>query len=225
MKKIIQIGLGLLLISINCDAGRVLLQSATAVIQVGPFLNDTSGGPEFGLDPTTLKCRIAKGDVISSTLTITSSGGDNDMVDVGWGMYSLELSNTDTETLGNLMVWFYKEGVMSVWESFEVLPANVFASRRGTDYLDVNIFQVAESEVLGVLSGEEFADMVWEATPTQAESTGTKLFNNSTYAQVNAEIAQATSTIATEIQGLNDISTGDVTSIVSSSQNTSSGRS
>src|SRR5690606_35899188 len=105
-----------------------LKQSTATVVLIGPFLDADDGvTPETGLTVGSIDVDVYKG-VTKSDLTITASGGQNDMVHVANGFYSLELTATDTNTLGRLVVTANIAGALPVWHEFVVLPANVYDS-------------------------------------------------------------------------------------------------
>lgn len=128
-----------------------LRQSTATAILIGPFIDDTDGKtPETGLTVTSFDVDLYKQSnthpLTKTDLTITSSGGSNDCAHVANGYYSLELTATDTNTLGRLKVTVNSSGALPVWHEFEVVTANVWDSRYSTDYLQVDAVQVEGSD-------------------------------------------------------------------------------
>lgn len=120
---------------------RELKQSTATTVIVGPFLDDTDGkSPEAGLTVASIDVDIIKG-ITRTDLTITSSGGNNDMAAVGPnGYYSLELTATDTNTLGNFRVTFNISGALPFYEDFIIRPAEPYDTLiGGTDNLTVDL--------------------------------------------------------------------------------------
>lgn len=157
-----------------------LQQSAALTIIIGPFLDDTDGKTaETGLTVTSIDVDLYKG-ATKSDLTITASGGNNDMAHVANGYYSLELTTGNTDTAGQLMVTANISGALPVWRTFTVLPAQVFNSLvAGSDALQVHTSEITSNlitaSVLAADAAAEIADAVWdEATSghTTAGSTG-----------------------------------------------------
>jgi len=121
----------------------LLKQSTAITLRVGPFLNEDDGKTaETGLTISQADIRLSKagGDFAQ---THDSSGATHDEN----GHYSLQLDDTDTNTVGMLKVAIHKSGALPVWENFMVLPANVYDSLvGGTDNLQVDTTQIEGSD-------------------------------------------------------------------------------
>jgi hypothetical protein len=107
---------------------QVLKQSTATTINIGPFIDDTDFKTlETGLTVTSMTVKIIKqSDTFSSTNTSfspTASGGSNDAQHVASGMYNLELTTTNTDTVGRLEVVITITGALPVFHRFLVIPA------------------------------------------------------------------------------------------------------
>lgn len=129
---------------------RYLRQNTAVSIVVGPFV-DWQNGKSLLRDnddfvPADIVCELVKG-ISSSLLTLTKTGGDNDIVLTGKGLATLELTAANVDTLGPLRLSFTDalvEGfptqtILSFVEDFMVLPAGVYDSLVGGDDLPVNV--------------------------------------------------------------------------------------
>ena len=117
-----------------------LKQSTAAVIQFGPFL-DKDDGITLKADGTTITdIDHATTGIFLSKLganaavrhqNVTASAADD------YGMMTVTLDTTDTNTLGALRMSFAKAATyLPVWQDFIVVPANIYDSIiLGTDTL------------------------------------------------------------------------------------------
>lgn len=118
----------------------VLKQSAAATVFIGPFVDSADGfTPETGLDAATAdEVGIYKPGAtdltdISGTTTLTHRAG---------GIYTLTLSDTDTDTLGQGLVYLRDDSVARpVAVPVLIVPANVFDSLFATGKLQVDVTQ------------------------------------------------------------------------------------
>ena len=110
-----------------------LKQSTAVTVKLGPFLDETTGkDAETGLAIAQADIRLTKngGDAAQSN---NAAGATHD--EIGW--YDIPLDTTDTGTLGRLTVFIHESGALPVWQDFMVVPANVWDSMFGADYLRV----------------------------------------------------------------------------------------
>lgn len=116
----------------------LLKQSTAADVMLGPFLDSTDGNTvESGLTITQPDIRLSKngGAFAQKSAAQTLTHGEN-----GW--YPANLSTTDTNTLGILIVAVHESGALPVWREFLVVPANVYDSLiLGTDFLQSDLAQ------------------------------------------------------------------------------------
>ena len=172
----------LLLLAASPNAA-VLRQSAGVTVTVGPFVDFADGktvltnNAEF--DPNDIVCRLIK-DASESTLTLTKTGGDNNINLTGYGMATLTLTASNVNTAGRLTLLFCDatvggygtETILPLSKSFTVYPASVydslFADDAGVSKFDPasdtvelspsGLDNIAATEVDGVAS--TFRDMV-----------------------------------------------------------------
>src|SRR5262245_55543409 len=113
---------------------RLLKQSTTVTVQLGPALDRTDGvSEETGLSPTV---EVSKaGAAFAARNSATAIAHDQN----GW--YRVELIGTDTNTLGPLVAKFDDAAThLPVWHEFLILAANVYDSIvGGSDKLQVDL--------------------------------------------------------------------------------------
>jgi hypothetical protein len=105
-KRTLSVAIGLLWIS--AALGADLREDTATQVAIGPFLDGTDGvTAETALTVTDWDCDLVKhanSSMAITALTITASGGSNDAAHLTSGMYSLELTATDTNTAGRLVL-------------------------------------------------------------------------------------------------------------------------
>ena len=139
---------------------RFLKKNTAVRISVGPFFDFADGvTPETAMTVTNISGSLTWDDddntaVNSSSLTITASGGSNDMVHVSGGIYDLELTAAQTNVGPcRMMLTLWDSNVCTpAFHEFQVLDANVYDSLFGSssDFLDVNVEEIKATTVLGV---------------------------------------------------------------------------
>lgn len=167
------------------------LKTNTAVrIAVGPFVDATDGvTPETGMTVTNITCELFiqandGGAVTRTALTLTASGGNNDMVhitsDVA-GFYDMELTASNLNFLGNAWLSFTDADVCApVFVPIEVVPANHFDSLNlGTDVLQADATQILGSAINAATSqlGVNVVNVGGSALSTTAAQIGVNLVN------------------------------------------------
>ena len=117
---------------------KLLKQNTAFTFRIGPFMDSTTGNTvETELTIGQADIQISKaGGAFAQTSASPTTTHDTD----GW--YQCPLTTTDTDTVGNLTVQIAMTGALPVWEHFVVLPANVYDSLMGTDYLKIEVVQV-----------------------------------------------------------------------------------
>jgi len=120
---------------------KILKQSTAKSILVGPFLDSTTLAPMTSITVTGIDLDIYKNSVTATNLTITASGGVNDMAHVVNGYYSLELTTGNVDTLGEFIVTANVSGALPLRQDYTVLPANVADSLISTDKLQVDLVE------------------------------------------------------------------------------------
>ena len=117
-----------------------LKQSTAVVIPFGPFTSPSDG-------VTLVSTLVSALDHASTGIMLSKNGGakavrhatvTTTVYDAG--DYRVTLDTTDTNTLGSLRVSFYAAGTNTpVWQDFNVITANVWDSKYGTDKLWVDV--------------------------------------------------------------------------------------
>lgn len=115
-----------------------LKQSTAVTLLLGPFLDETDGKTaETALTLAQADVRLSKnGGNMAQKNEATSCTHDE------LGYYGCPVDTTDTNTLGRLMVMVHESGALPVWQEFMVVPANVWDSLFGADYLQVDAVQI-----------------------------------------------------------------------------------
>jgi hypothetical protein len=167
------------------------LKTNTAVrIAVGPFLDATDGvTPETGMTVTNITCELFKnandGSAVTRTaLTLSASGGSNDMVHIssdvaGW--YDVELTAANLNWLGSGWLSFTDSDVCGpVFVPLEVVPANNFDSMiAGTDVLQADATQILGSAINATTAqiGANLVNIAGSAVATTSAQLGVNLVN------------------------------------------------
>jgi len=101
-----------------------LKQSTAVTIIMGPFVDDADGKTaETGLSLAQADIRLSKN---AGTFAQKSASAGTAHMENGY--YSVDLSTTDTNTVGNLVVAISKSGALPVWRVFMVVPSNTYNS-------------------------------------------------------------------------------------------------
>lgn len=115
-----------------------LKQSTDATVKLGPFLDDTDGKTaETGLTITQADIRLSKNGGNIAQVTDSNAASHDEL-----GIYDKALDETDTGTLGRLLIAVHESGALPVWKEFMVVPANVWDSMFGSDKLQVDSTQL-----------------------------------------------------------------------------------
>jgi hypothetical protein len=121
---------------------RFLKQSTATTVVIGPFVDETDQKtPETTLDLSTAD--YAELFKHNSGTTVDFSGVTATAVTGANGMYSIPLTASHTDTLGQLTLYIADTSLcLPRVEHFQVLPANVYDSLFGSDLLQVDLAQV-----------------------------------------------------------------------------------
>lgn len=117
-----------------------LKQSTAVDVLIGPAVDATDGvTPETALtlDVELSKNGQALADKHDATAPVHDGAGTID------GYYNCELDDTDTDTLGSLVLVAYASGALQIRHEFMVVPANVWDSLFSTDHLQVDTVEVS----------------------------------------------------------------------------------
>jgi len=126
--------------------------TASQEVAIGPFLDETDAiTPLTALSIANTDVKIFKRG--ATTLANKNSGGGTH---ISTGIYYITLDATDTNTLGELVIFCHMSGALPMRVNCMVYPANVFDSLfLGTDYLDVN-----EVQISGTASGGDSYNLI-----------------------------------------------------------------
>ena len=171
------------LIAVISTAGaRVLREDTATQVAIGPFIDGTDFiTPETGLTVTAWDCGIVKhadSGMSATSITITASGGSNDAAHLDNGIYSLELTATDTSTAGRLTLvcdHATPSTFLVVTEEWVVMPTQEYDSLYGTDVLAVDVTQIG-GVAQSATDLKDFADAGYN--PTTNYITGITGTNN-----------------------------------------------
>jgi len=108
-----------------------LLYNTATSFRIGPFVDDTDGKtPKEVLTIAQADIRLSKegGDFAQVN---HAQGGGNITHDEN-GFYILNLSTTDTNTYGDLLIHVYKSGALIWWCHYDVISAEFWAFKHGT---------------------------------------------------------------------------------------------
>ena len=141
-----------------------LRQSTAVVLKMGPFVDSTTGyDAETGLTIGQADIQLSKN---GGAFAQTSEGSPTTTHDAdGW--YSIPLTTTDTDTLGRLDVQVTMAGALPVFASYMVVPANVWDSMFGADYLQTHAVEMAADLITASVFDES------TAFPLTSADTGT----------------------------------------------------
>lgn len=187
---------------------RILKQSTNVHVVMGPLVDDADGytlitAPTLG---NITAARIVNGET-RTTITLAGSG-NNEFTHLADGYFELDLTTTDTGTLGQLTITLRDDdGFLPVWEHFTVVPANVYDSLvGGSDTLDTSVTQwlgtAVTAETAGVPNVNVYAisDGTSEAVSLQAAIDTSDNLVKSDIIHINAN-ATAASNLATIAAG------------------------
>lgn len=173
--------------------------TASQEVPLGYFVDSTDGNTEetaLTIANTDIKLHKAG----ATTLANKNSGG---ATHISNGIYYAVLDATDTNTVGSLVIYCHVSGALPVKVECDVLPANVFDSRYGTDLLDVSTTQLA-GQTVTASAGVTFPTSV--ASPTNITAA-----SGITVSSIGANVITATSIASNAITSAK-IATGAITS-------------
>jgi len=162
-----------------------LRQSTSVTVQMGPFLDKTTGvdlevGLGTALDNATTGLRLTK-----NGAALVDRNDATVPAYTAMGLYTVVLDATDTGTLGTLKMIFEEAATcLPVWMDFMVMPANVWDSLFGADLLDVNVTQwLGTAVITPTLAGLPKVDI--DRVNGAAEDIATKTQQGTAQADLN----------------------------------------
>ena len=145
-----------------------LKQSTATTIVVGPLVDSADASAETGLTITQSEVLLWKegGAGFSAKNDATSATHRS------YGLYTVPLDATDTNTLGKLVVGVYELGILVSRHDFMVVPANVWDSMFSTDKLQVDAVEL-NSVAASAANLERSASVIVRGTVTNSGHTPT----------------------------------------------------
>jgi len=182
------------------------LKEDTAVtVLVGPLVDWANGktilADNDDFDPNDIVCRLVKG-ASESTLTLTKTGGDNNINLTGYGMATLTLTASNVDTAGRLQLQFCDavssgyptETILPFARSYSLFADNTAISKfdEGSDTVttDTASREASKATVSGLSTFDPTVDTVTVGNPDDCKA---------------------------DVSGLNDISSADVRTQVDAS--------
>lgn len=154
---------------------RYLRQSTATAILIGSFIDDTDGKtPETALTVASIDVDLYKQSdthpLTKTDITPAASGSSNDMAHVANGWYSLELTTSNTDTVGRCVITANISGALPVWHEFMVLPTLIYDSLiGGSDKLQVHVDEITNNLITaaaiatGAIDADAIADNAIDA--------------------------------------------------------------
>lgn len=132
---------------VNQNLG-LIEQNETTTVAIGPLLNPSTGEPVTTLTPGNITARLIKA-TSSTSLTLTPSGGNNDFTHIANGIWSLELTSSNTNHMGQFSISLVDSDVFSpVLASGVAIRTQAYESIvLDDDTLNVDVTQVGNSNV------------------------------------------------------------------------------
>jgi uncharacterized membrane protein len=161
-----------------------LKQSTATTIVIGPLVDSVAATYETGLT------------ISQSEVLVWKEGGagfaaKNDATaatDRSYGMYTVPLDATDTNTLGQLVVGVYEAGIMVARHDFMVVPAQVYNSLvLGTDLLQIDVEQIDGNAVAAANLLASAGTMVTGLVDTSVNAATTTYFESDSVTEATAD--------------------------------------
>ena len=119
-----------------------LKKDTQVTVTLGPFLDDD--------DALTEKTGLT---ILDTTVFLSKNGAakanpndTNDCTEDANGVYTKQLSATDTNTLGLLSIYVHETDALYVRHDYQVITANWWDTMNSTDQLDVNVTNIEGSD-------------------------------------------------------------------------------
>jgi hypothetical protein len=192
---------------VHLDWG-LLKQSTNVHRLIGPLINKETGAPitSVTLGDITAARVIQTTTVTRSALTLAASG-TNQFTHVGDGYWELDLSTTDTGTLGHLAITLRDDDLFHpVQARAMVVPANIYDSLvGGSDTIDVSVTQWLGTAVNAATAGVPNVNMTEIAgDSTDATDFGTSIDNTNNLVKSNITAISDDLTAATNCEAFFD---------------------
>ena len=121
---------------------RVLQQSVTTSIPIGPFVGTTGISVLPSISPGSVNLDLYKHNNVQATyqdIVLGGAGTTNPFIPKAQGYYSLQLNATDLDIAGPALIVATVDGALPMWHEIMVQPAQPYDSIYGTDRLQVDV--------------------------------------------------------------------------------------
>jgi hypothetical protein len=160
-----------------------LKQSTATTIVVGPLVDSVTAAQETGLTITSAEVLVWKQGGTSFAAKNESSSATHR----SYGMYTVPLDTTDTNTLGQLIVGVYEAGILTARHDYMVVPANVWDSMFGADYLQVDVEQIDGSTAAATRLSLSASQIIPGVVDTTVNPTTTTYMESDTITEATAD--------------------------------------
>jgi hypothetical protein len=189
---------------VHTDWGMVK-QSTNIHKLIGPVINKETGAPitSVTLGDITAARVTQTGATVTRTAITLAGSGNNQFTHVGDGYWELDMTATDTGTLGNLAITLRDDDLFHpIHATALVVPANVWDSLvGGTDALDASVIQWLGTAVTAATAGVPNVNMTEIAGDgTDASDLGAAIDNANNLVFSDATRISASSTAADNCQ-------------------------
>ena len=183
----------------------VLEQSEATTIAIGPMIDRMTGEPLTALTPGNVTCKLING-TTSSTLTLTASGGTNDLAHIANGIFSLELSAANTNHMGNSVLVLQDDDVMVPYTgSYVTMRTQTYESLiLDDDKLQVDVTQVGNSNVTSSSGVLEVNTKQINGDAAAAAALDAAIDNSNNIVAVNVKRIDDSTTSATNLSDYTD---------------------
>lgn len=140
-----------------------LRQSTATTIVVGPLVDSADASAETGLTITQSEVLLWK----QGGAGFSAKNESTSATHRSYGMYTVPLDATDTNTLGQLIVGVYELGILVARHDYMIVPANVWDSMFGADKLFVDTVEL-NSVAASAANLERSASVIVRGTVTNS---------------------------------------------------------
>jgi hypothetical protein len=184
-----------------------LKQSTAGTLKIGTFVDEDDGKTaETLLTIARADVRLSKNGSNMAQKTEPTSCTHDEL-----GVYDCPVDGTDTDTLGRLQLFVHKSGALPVWHEYMVVPANVWDSFFGADYLHTNVAEISE-DAAAANNAESFFDGTGYAgtnnvIPTVTTLTGHTAQSGDSFDRIGAPVGASISADVAAVKTAVDLNT------------------
>lgn len=183
----------------------VLEQAEATTVAIGPLIDRMTGAPLLSVTPGNITCKLINGNT-ASTLTLTASGGDNDLTHIANGIYSLELTATNTNHMGNsVLVLQDDDSIVPFTASYVTLRTQTYESLvLDDDKLQVDVTQIGNSNVTSASGVLEVNTKQINGDASAAAALDAAIDNSNNVVAANIKRIDDSTTSATNLSDYTD---------------------